>query len=227
MRIQRPSWTWVAIAAIAAAVFIATVLHADAAARNWVLGFIAAVGAVAPGLVRLRRQKDDDDDPPANGASSGRITPVMISMLALALSLFLTGCGGAPTWAQRVVTTSSAAVVEVDQVAAGRYLEAGREALDAAQTPQDYEHDMRHWNALEEAMRTARSSLLALQAAVDTWDVAGREGLDTALPCLLQALARVGHALVEAGVNVPQKLADALALGGALTRGSCAAAVAS
>lgn len=127
---KKPTWTWVALALIAAAAFVLTAIYADEDARNWILGLIAAVGAVGPGLLRGRGEEkdedhDDDDAPPSAGAIPGAG-----ALVVLLVCLPLIGCGATALQRQALVADVTARTVNaLTDEARGAYEDAQEEAL--------------------------------------------------------------------------------------------------
>ena len=144
---------------------------------------------------------------------------VVIGVLALAA----TGvCGCAQRQAQRFTSVTAEGVERTDERVALRYTAASQEAIDAAESMAEFEELMQPWDRAEAAIRGARGSLFALQAALNTWKATGdRSGFNNLAPCLLGELANLRRVLEEVGEQVPEELLKALKLGELFAGGGC------
>lgn len=133
-------------------------------------------------------------------------------VLVLGIVSCLGGCGGAPRAARTAIDVTARELVLVDQEAAVRYTAAADAALEASTSLDQYRRSMAKWDRVAAAIRSTRSALLVADRALDTWDQS-EHGARAALGCLADALHMLADALTEAGVPIPSKLLDVLALG--------------
>jgi hypothetical protein len=203
-------------------------IYEDPAAAALAIGTVLAAirGAVA-------LWKRDPNTSPATSSSprssaTGREGFAALDLLLLVLAgagvllagLTLHGCGGAPRAAHFVVEHTGHALVAVDEVTAREYSTKAAAALEASSTAAEYSAAMAPMNHVEEALRTARSLLLASEHVVDTWDAGGSEQWLAAASCLAAALAEVVDALRAADVEIPPALAEAVTLASSFA-GAC------
>lgn len=151
-----------------------------------------------------------------------RFKSVVWANTILLAALSLAGCGGAPTIGRHLVLTASEALVAVDAATADEYTAAANRALAAAASMPEYRRAMEPWDALEAALRTARSSLLSADAALDAWDQGGSERWLPAAGCVASSLALLAQAIAAAGVEVPPELGEALAIAADIGAPVCA-----
>ncbi len=135
----------------------------------------------------------------------------------LVAPLFLLLACPPPDAAQRALSVTARALVEVDEAAAPAYGSAHAEALEESETREEYAAMMEPWNRLEEGLRLARVALLSAQESLDAWQSTSEAAsFRTALPGLVGALRGVLLHLGAVGVEAPEGIDQALALIGAL-----------
>lgn len=133
-----------------------------------------------------------------------------IVAFALALVIaFASGCGGEAKSPAR--DTARAAVLLV--------AEGVRVADKACAT--FGENDDSILKTCVDAYGTARSSLIAAEAAVDAWDAGDRKDFTCALAASVRGLSAIANAATSAGAKLPLIVTDALTLGAAFAGGAC------
>lgn len=153
--------------------------------------------------------------------------------LAVAFVLAVAGCSGPPRAAQTALSVTAESVAGADVLVAPRAAQAAQAARAAAREVEGFEaalaaYDaaMAPWVAVERALLEAKGALLALQAAYDAWEAGAEDGPErwrAAVACGFPILARVGEALLRAGVELPPKLTRAMTLLLAFAEGQCPA----
>lgn len=138
---------------------------------------------------------------------------VVLAVLALA-----GGCGGAERRARTALDVAAHALVATDAIVAPIYADRAEEAREAAlaahpgpdaadSVRRDYRERMRPLDAVEAALQTSRSLLLAAEAGVDA---NGADGTWAMLGCVALTLGRLLDALEHAGIDPPRRLAAAI-----------------
>lgn len=152
----------------------------------------------------------------------------MVGRAAVALvALFLAcpGCGDMtpPEKAQAVVSSGAEVVAAFDVEAAERYTEAAERFLVEVDFDA-WREAMRPWDRLEEALRGAKATLLAAQAAVNVWQATGDgSGFIHVAACLFAEIDLLMRAAATVGLEDElDKLRPVLTLGAAYAAGVCA-----
>ena len=138
------------------------------------------------------------------------------SWFVVLAAVSLTACGGAERHARTALEVAARAVVATDEVTDRVYHDRAIVELDAAIAAHptdadaaraDYRERMRTLDAVEAALRASASSVRAAEA---TLDAPGADDLLGTLGCVAVAIGRLVEALGAAGLDPPEKLADAL-----------------
>ncbi len=205
----KTSWTGVAI-------FVALVFAIAAALatgnRDIAFALVALLGGQL--LPQPVRAHGADDEPPSAGGAAALL-------LALGLSLTVSGCAHAPRAVRTTLAASAHAVLVADGIVADRYERARVVELEAAASLEDYRARMRSLDRAVDALAASASSLRAAEHAVDAWD-RGNEGATMGVvACSLSSLVEVADALRAANVEPPADLTRALELARGLATLTC------
>lgn len=138
----------------------------------------------------------------------------MKTKIASLIALLLLACGSPQQTARAVVNSGGIALNEVDVVAAQGYTQAAQDALEAAQSMEEYEAAMQVWNKLEEVLRAVQGSLLVAENIVDAWDAGSQDRFLDVLSEMVSGFRLALAILVQLDVPVPQELLDFLQLVG-------------
>lgn len=146
------------------------------------------------------------------------IAVAAIWLLSLVVAVAIQGCGASAMDASRAgLGLSARALAAFDAGAESAYRAHHARVLAGADGMDAYTRGMREWDAVVDAARVAKSSMLAAEAALDAYDEGRAEEASwfAAAACLGLALDRLVAASEAAGAEIPRVLRDAVdALGG-------------
>lgn len=151
-----------------------------------------------------------------------RITACLqLLFLAALVALFAwLNLGCSPRAAQRVLSATSHAVVEVDRTTAEVYAERRVVCRDASASWAEYDACMEAANAVEEGLRAATRGLHAGQAAVDAWRHGGEEDWPELAACIASALSQILDGARALEIEIPRLVNRAISLAAAFG-GTC------
>ncbi len=128
----------------------------------------------------------------------------MLRFLPLALVL-LVGCG---VTGRTIVSQGGTTLASVDAVVAPAYTQAAQDALEGAETKEEYQVAMEPWNAVEEAMRATKEALEVLESALE----AGEPGVTilVRVRAVLAAAVHLADGLQLVGLEIPREVLEFL-----------------
>ena len=141
-------------------------------------------------------------------------------LLICVVALTLSACGGVST-ARETLATTARIVRTVDVAEAAAYRIAADWCLADSDSMDEYQACITPHNRIEQSLTAVNASLIATESAVDAYEAGDGGDFIGAFACVANAIDELIDSLVRAGIDLPDVLADGVAVLRAFSPGFC------